>query len=506
MSTLARPGPPDRPVRAQRSRVGVEIDGSRVSAVQVIDGLATTARVVTRATTAQALATVLDGLPAQVPVTITIASEAQTTARTSAPTCPLTRADLADLLAAHLAATPTADAALTSPAVTTAAVFRRPSGVGVRWSGLALGWPATLVSNVYTWAAANTTAPVRVIPTPVANAGAGPLVLALRETNSELTLAVGADAVATVHLRAGGLSIVEAVLGSGDAVGTARANEAIAHGGVRDPLAAGELDRWLREILDQVTATAHEWRAEGLAVPNDVFIYGRASHSAGLNLLLGDYGLRRALAPPAMARGMLKLPAAQRAEVTGAYLAATAPVGEGELLGDLATFDDPAARAALGARARRARRNRILLRATAGTCTALLLAAGPYTAARGIEAWHNARSASLTTQLAALVGADDPTTSTLVSALAAPPQPGINSAAAADVVAVGVPGLTVAALSAEPTDTGRTLVTITVAAPPSVTAAQLTAPWRAAGYGIAFVCSTPAALEQPATLTVGVLR
>lgn len=500
--------PETRTPSAQVTRVGVEVDGPHVAAVQVVNGAAAAARVVTAATSAEALTQALTGLPAGVEVTITVAGETHATARFAVPEPPTTREELSEVIAAHVGSSSTANRALIGPGVTVAAAFRPPAGVGLRWAGLVMGWPAAGIASAYALAGEQTRATVRVVPTPVAGAGAGDLVLALRETNSELTLSFDGIPAATAHLAAGGLGIVEAVLGSGDAVGAARTEEALARGGVRDPMAGGELERWLREVLDEVSATIANWRSDGLAVPSRVLIYGRAARAVALNVLLADYGLQRAQTPPALARGLLKVDPDQRHQVTGAYLAAIAPVGAGHLLGDLATFDDPTRRLARAARARTARRVRALRIASALVVTLGVALAGPSAAVKAVDAWTQSRVNTLTEQTAAAAGVSQPAALYLADALVAESAlpAGVSASVITEALAAAHPDATITGVTASPLPDGTTRVDVTADIPQQVATADLTNGWRSAGYLIEHVRRTPSTSSSAATLSVAVVR
>lgn len=479
-----------------RHVVGVELDGNRAAAVLVADGEVSAVRSITAADSDAALREALEGLPAGIAVRICVVSAAQACVRLTAPSEPRSVTELPDVVAAHDRVTTAGERIPIGPGVALSAAFTAPVLPGGRWPGLVLAWPAGVVSSVYAATAAHP-GPVSVVAPPMVAAPAGALVLALRETAAELTLSMGGVPVAHTALKAGGLDEVEAALGSGDEVGARRTAEALSSGGVRDPLAAGEVDRWLREALEQVVATCATWREEGLAVPDQVFIHGRGATSVSLPFLLSDTGLGRAQLPAALAKAMLKVPPAQRPQVIGAYLAAAHAVANPDPT-VLGVFDDPDTS---GERARQAtaarRRSRTRTWARAG---ALLLACAgaPHVVALTHGVWADHRIDMVTADVASAVTAhlppgQDPAVAvrgaaaTMAELSARPPVADLSALPV--VTAVSAPGAQVTSAVISRTAAGPTLNVHGRADNPRAVSA-LTAQWQAAGLHVGDVTLT----------------
>lgn len=484
-----------------RSSVGVEVDGSRVTLVQVVDGVVVATRLVDEPTSARSLTKALENLPPGVPVTVTVAGEAQVSARVTSAVCPETRDQLRAVVDRHVRVAPDSDRALLSAGVTSAAAFRAPSGPGRQWTGLVVGMPQALVTSTYVAAGAGA-APylVRVVPSALTCAVGGSLVLALRGTDSELTLSHDGIPTATCQLAVGGLGVVEAALGSGDEVGSARAEEALRHGGVRDPMAGSELDRWLRGALEQALTAIARWRAQGMVVPDEIFIHGRAGRAVALDLLLSDYRLKRAVTPPRMAAGLLKVVERDRPHVIGAYMAAVAGGA-----GDLAAFDNPDETAALArAASRLARRRRVI---TASVVGALLLgaSAGPAGAVSAMQWWQGQQIEAMSAQVVMEAGLPSAAAAKdLAGALATEGSGdgGVDIGLLSDAI-TGLPqGARVVSVASHEAGSVELSVEVAGAAGPSSVGQAL----RTAGFEVTALRLVPATSSSPASFTAKVSR
>lgn len=315
-----------RPAAAAASAgvVGVEVDADRAVAVQVVDGQVVASRVVAATAGVDPVQAVLEGLPAGVRVQVAPTRTATRSVRVRTVTQPARQQALRAVVREHGQSARVNVTDFLREQVSLAGVFIPPAGPLAHWSGLVVAWPTTAVTEAFQVTGGHT-GPVGVTAPPLTAGSGGGLVLALRRQDSELTLSHAGVPVDTVALRAGGLGQVEATLGGGQDVGAVRVEDALRHGGVNDPLAGQAVERWLREVLDEVVHAREQWQVEGLPVPDRVFIHGQGSTAVVLNVLLTDVGLHRAPPPPEVARALLRVPAERRAEVTGALLVALAP-------------------------------------------------------------------------------------------------------------------------------------------------------------------------------------
>lgn len=376
--------------------VGVEVDGDRVVAAHVTGTVVSSVRVVDGPTARAALAQVLADVPAGTTVRIAVSGDAQDSARVDTTSPVRSRADLAAVLATQrrhgTTALPEAGVCLGAHLTTTTD----------RTTGLVVAVPHAVVADCHEaleFAGLTGT----VMPAALVAGPAGPLVLALRQTSSELTVCTGQVPVATTVLPGGGLDVLEALLGSGEAVGATRLADAMAHGGVSDPLAAGALDTWLADLAASATTTAAAWREAGLPVPTAVYVHGRGAGAVSARLVLADAGWHVTPTPPAIAGALLKVAPTDRAQAVGAYLAAVAdPAGTGPL----ATLAHPDLDGSRARAATLSRRRRALMR-TAGVLAAATLAATvPWAGAQVHHAWTQAQLRQELAAVAEVTGTD----------------------------------------------------------------------------------------------------
>lgn len=436
--------------------VTVQVRGRDVVAVRVVEE---------QQDSISALTAALVGLPAKMPVMVAICAPAQASLQFTTSAQLTTAQQMEDAARQHVrisGATPLPDTG-----VAAGGVLSPPPRSTARARAVVCTAPANAVRAAYE--ALHEAGGRGLVSVPALLTGSiGPgawLLLALRRTSSEVTLVIDGHPVATTMLDAGGLAHVEAILGSGEQVGPDRVADVLTHGGVHDPMAASTVDRWLGDVITQMSAAVDGWRSAGLPVPANVVVHGPGAASVSLPFLLQDAGWTRQMVPAGVAAAMLSLPAGQRPLVLGAYLAAVSAHDppQSVVLADTST--------ATLRRAASLRRRRALSTLVAWTTTLLVAGAGPAVAVATYTSVQEARTTQQLTQVAASTASDPTTLLQSAQALAAAPV----RADVAEVAAVGaLPNANVTATEA------GVHVAATVTDLGAVTTAQQA--WAAAGF------------------------
>lgn len=339
------------------ARAGIAIDGTRATVVLAHGEGASTAieliRTVHAPTLQGLLAAAKPLLRAGDPVRVAIAS-----ADTAAATL-----DVSAELLRRSAFTSETLRATGSPAdgVSVAGHIADPDAArsGQLTTALAVTAPADVVAQIY--AALRERHPVEVVTSALTAGPVEGVTLALRGASTELVLVADTHPVAARQLRAGGLDGIVSLLGNDvDRVRAALTRTS------PDPIAAAEVDRWLRSIVEETTLTLAEWARAGLRTTTEVFIHGSGAISVDLPATLADAGLRARTDPVLSA---LPGTPGERPVGVGAYLAAVT-VGDGM---PYAAFVDRVELART--RARLARRSRTRTLVSVGACAAMLSAA-----------------------------------------------------------------------------------------------------------------------------------
>lgn len=208
---------------------------------------------------------------------------------------------------------------------------------------------------------------VHLVPAPLLFSDDG-LYLGLRDGGAQLLLAVGGAAVAARTLSAGGLSAVRDALTDGEQSAEERLTT-ISRGGTRlDPTAAAAVDRYSQAISDEVRRTADFWSRQGLAVPAEIFVHGQGIALPNLaGKLLDAAFLAKAAPMPAVS-----LDAVARADLPRAYLSLLAAQFNPSVQ-ILAGLPDPLAAERVRRRSERGRSGRTIV--LAGLAAAALIAA-----------------------------------------------------------------------------------------------------------------------------------
>ena len=294
----------------QQVHAGIELDGTRATVVSMSDGSVVDIKTFTEASTEAALAQALATLRAGDPVRITLLTEGVTARRIDLTSATLDRAEFESLTYATTG--------LPREGTTVAGLFFDVAGLhtGQLGVGLAAVAPAEPVTALYRSLGQRH---VEIVPDVFTSGALEGLSLALRHTSADLTLVQDGYPVAYTQLAAGGLAKVAAVLGGGTEAGPQRLRDALATGAPGDPLAAREVERYLRSVLTEVTDTAAAWVRMGERVSSSIYLHGPGASARILNVLLSDHALSRAEQPDVEA-ALTAVPPRDRAAVVGAFL------------------------------------------------------------------------------------------------------------------------------------------------------------------------------------------
>ena len=246
--------------RAQRA-IGLELDGSRATAVSVTDRVVEGTSTAVSDSPGQAIREALAPFNSTYPVRVTISSPATKTHIVDFTKDLMPRSAFTAEAARLLGDSPGYDY---SGLVHDAAAAK----AGRLTPALAVGLPSELVSLAYA-ALASLSRTGEVVAAPaVAPEG---LTLAVRSWVVDLTLVVDSQAYAFEVLAAPGLDALIASLGGRHA--KARVHAALS-GDLSDPLASAEVARWANSIASQAETVTSHWRSLGLSVPADIQAYG----------------------------------------------------------------------------------------------------------------------------------------------------------------------------------------------------------------------------------------
>lgn len=347
------------------SRIGIELDGARATLVAVVDGAAVFAKAFTGATPGEALTAALAGTKRNDHIRVALVT----------PGSRVRRLDVTgEMLASRAAFEDAVYTALPVPreGTTAAGLFFDPDALVGATLGAGVGAlaPADPVEAAY---ALLGNRKAEIVPPAFTLTGHDGLHLAVRGATADLTLVVDGRPVAHRQMRCGGLDDVAATLGDGATdVGERRLAAALAGGGVPDPVAAAEVDQYLRKLAHEVRQTRDHWARSGEKAPAEVTVFGTGALATGLDEHLRDAGLTRTELP-GLNRSLAVLAPQQRLAAAGAFLAA-ATAGDGL---PAAAYPNPRALALAVAAARRSKTRRQLVAVLAVLLAAVLAAGVP---------------------------------------------------------------------------------------------------------------------------------
>ena len=165
------------------------------------------------------------------------------------------------------------------------------------------------------------------------------LYLAIRNSGAELTLVTAGIAVASRHLRSGGLSTA---LHSDQAAEGLEANalEIVASGSLDDADAVAAARRYVATLVREVRRTTEHWESTGEACPTTIWVYGPGATLPHLPSYMNSIGLSAQAPPVAHDLELSAIPNQHRLAAYGALSAAVAATGPQKML-DLSRAKSP---------------------------------------------------------------------------------------------------------------------------------------------------------------------
>lgn len=203
-------------------------------------------------------------------------------------------------------------------------LFNADSGTEAMSAGIAAAMPSDPVDEAYKVLPA--TFDVEVVPTPFVFSNADGLHLSIRYSNADLTLVVDGHPVAYRRLPGGGFDDLARTLGGDNGLERLRAASEGLPGS--DLIAKEELSRYLRKLVEEVVKTTTLWKRNGLEVPDVVHPNGVGGRVVELVDHLSDVGYA-VHAHDDLVRAMAYIPMGERELAVGAFLAGRS-AGEGE--------------------------------------------------------------------------------------------------------------------------------------------------------------------------------
>jgi len=346
--------------------LGLEIDGDRVTLVEVSGGLAVSTRTVSHQDLESAIELALAGYKQKrtdLPIRVVLGS----------PGVNMRRIDVTAALLSRAAFEDVAFSALPVPRETnsSAGMFFQPNDLqgDIVTAGVAVIAPSLQVDKAYKSLGRRNT---ELVAPPTVFSGLDGIWLGIRHRTADVTLVADGRPVAYRQLRTGGLDAVASALGDG-AAGYGRLNTALHHSGMTDHIAEAELSRYLNALAAEFRQTCDYWARSGESVPSTVAPYGAGATSLGLEKVLNDQGFAVGMHPE-VERRLVYLPAADRMSAVAGFLAA---VTSGSDMPQVA-FVNPHAIALAEETSRRDRRARRVLTAAVGAGVIALVGGIPY--------------------------------------------------------------------------------------------------------------------------------
>ena len=346
--------------------LGLDIDGERVTLVEVSGGLAVSTRTVSHQDLESAIELALAGYKQKrtdLPIRVVLGS----------PGVNMRRIDVTAALLSRAAFEDVAFSALPVPRETnsSAGMFFQPSELqgDIVSAGIAVIAPSIHVDKTYKSLGRRNT---ELVAPPTIFSGLDGIWLGIRHRTADITLVADGRPVAYRQLRTGGLDAVASALGDG-AAGYGRLNSALYQSGVTDHIAEAELSRYLNALAAEFRQTCDYWARSGESVPTTVAPYGAGATSIGLEKVLNDQGFAVGMHPE-VERRLIYLPAAERLSAVSGFLAA---VTSGSDMPQVA-FVNPHAIVLAEETSRRDRRARRVLSAAVGAGVIALVGGIPY--------------------------------------------------------------------------------------------------------------------------------
>ena len=346
--------------------LGLEIDGDRVTLVEVSGGLAVSTRTVSHQDLESAVELALAGYKQKrtdLPMRAVLATSGVNMRRIDVTAALLSRQAFEEIAFTALPVARDTNAS--------AGIFFQPKELhgDIVSPGIALIAPNAQVEKAYQALGRRNT---ELVAPPTVFSGLDGIWLGIRYRTADVTLVSDGRPVGYRQLRVGGLDAVASILGDG-ANGYARLNGALHRSGTGDPIAEAELDRYLNALAAEFRQTCDYWARSGESVPSSVAPYGSGAVALGLESALQGQGFAVGMHPE-VERRLVYLPAAERASAVTGFLAA---VTAGSDMPQVA-FVNPHAIALAEETSRRDRRARHILTAAVATGIIALVGGIPY--------------------------------------------------------------------------------------------------------------------------------
>lgn len=297
---------------ADRTTLGIEIDGTRITVVEASKGVAVASYSITGTSTEDALVQALAKAKKQKrgddAVRISLATPGTSMRRIDVTAQLQSRANFEDAVYAALP--------VPREGSTTAGLFFNPDQLigGNLSAGVAVVAPEDPVLAAYQ---AMDKVRSEVVAPPLAMTGADGLWLAVCYQTADLTLVTNGHPVAYRQMTAGGLSTVIGKLGEG---ASDRIRAVLDGSGTSDLLAQAEVDTYVRTLADEVRTTSEFWTRNGETIPAEICVHGPGS-TTGIVRELTNRGFTPGM-PDWLSKRLTYLPIQERDEAVGAFLAA----------------------------------------------------------------------------------------------------------------------------------------------------------------------------------------
>jgi hypothetical protein len=285
-----------------------------------------------------------------------------------------------DVTAAMLTRPAFEDAAYTALPVnretnTAAGIFFQPAQLNgdLVSGGIAVIAPSTQVDKAYEAIGRRTS---ELVAPPTVFSGLDGIWVGIRHRTADVTLVANGRPVAYRQLRCGGLDTVSNALGD-RSMGQQRLMGSLFRSGVSDPIADGELERYLSVLAAELRQTCDFWARSGESVPTIVSPYGAGGAAVGLQRALNEQGFQMGLHPE-LERRLVYLPAGERSAAIAGFLAA---VTAGSDMPQVA-FVNPHAIKLIEENTRRDRRARRILTGAVAAGIVSLIGGIPYITAQ----------------------------------------------------------------------------------------------------------------------------
>lgn len=165
------------------------------------------------------------------------------------------------------------------------------------------------------------------------------LYLAIRSSGAELIIVTAGIAVASRHLRCGGLSTALHTDQLAEDLAD-NALEAVAAGDLSDADAVAAARRYVATLVREVRRTTDHWESTGEACPATIWVYGPGATLPHLPSYMNSIGLNAQAPPVAQDLDLNSIPTPQRLAAYGALSAAVAAAGPQQML-DLSRAKTP---------------------------------------------------------------------------------------------------------------------------------------------------------------------